>query len=175
MDKWATTLTVVVPGLFAVVTLLLGNNFVLRRWRAEREDKLWAEALALARVIENPDEAELAKAIARTRLEVLGITDDWLTQATRKREGFAAVAFPEAVMKREDTEVVRQALVRQSSTDPDIQRVIQAVWKVEAAFERARSSGGAEEDTRIRIFLVLVLFASIFVFLSGSAVVRALL
>ena len=78
-------------------------------------------------------------------------------------------------MKREDTEVVRQALVRQSSTDPDIQRVIQAVWKVEAAFERARSGGSAEEDTRIRIFLVAILFASIFVFLSVSAVVRALL
>lgn len=175
MDKWSTTLTVVVPGIFAVVTLLLGNNFVLRRWRAEREDKLWAEALALARVIENPDEAELAKAIARTRLEVLGITEDWLTQAARAREGFAAVAFPEAAMKRDDADVVRHALVRQNSTDPDIQRVINAVWKVEEAFARARSDGRAEDDTRLRIFLVLVLFASSFVFLSVSAIVRALL
>ena len=175
MDKWSTTLTVIVPGIFAVVTLLLGNNFVLRRWWAEREDKLWAEALALARVVENPDEAELAKAIARTRLESLGITEDWLNEATRKREGLSAVAFPDAVMKKEDTDVVRHALVHRSAPDPDIQRVVQAIWKVEEAFERAKLDGRPEEDTRIRIFLLMVVFGSIFVFLGGSAVVRALI
>ncbi len=33
------------------------------------------------------------------------------------------------------------------------------VWRLEHAFERARASGKAEDDTRLRIFFVLVLFA----------------
>src|SRR5258707_2995397 len=34
------------------------------------------------------------------------------------------------------------------------------VWRLEHAFERARASGKAEDDTRIRIFFVLALFAA---------------
>lgn len=40
------------------------------------------------------------------------------------------------------------------------------VWRLEHAFERARASGRAEDDTRIRIFVVLVLFSSLFVALA---------
>ncbi|MFL5295098.1 MAG: peptidoglycan D,D-transpeptidase FtsI family protein [Phenylobacterium sp.] len=36
------------------------------------------------------------------------------------------------------------------------------VWRLEHAFERARASGRAEDDTRLRIFVVLILFASLF-------------
>jgi len=37
--------------------------------------------------------------------------------------------------------------------------MIERVWGLEHAFERARASGKAEDDTRLRIFFVLVLFA----------------
>lgn len=40
------------------------------------------------------------------------------------------------------------------------------IWRFEHAFERARASGRAEDDTRIRIFVVLVLFSLGFLWLT---------
>ena len=41
--------------------------------------------------------------------------------------------------------------------------LVEAMWKLEHAFERAKVSDKGENDTRIRIFFVLVLFATGFV------------
>jgi len=43
------------------------------------------------------------------------------------------------------------------------------VWGLEHAFERAKAAGKAEDDTRIRIFFVLALFAASFVTLAFGA------
>ncbi len=43
------------------------------------------------------------------------------------------------------------------------------VWGLEHAFERARAAGKAEDDTRIRIFFVLALFATAFMVLAIGA------
>ena len=43
------------------------------------------------------------------------------------------------------------------------------IWRVEHAFERARASGKAEDDTRIRIFFVLALFSAGFLTLAVGA------
>ena len=40
------------------------------------------------------------------------------------------------------------------------------MWRLEHAFERARASGRAEDDTRIRIFFLLALFSLGFVVLA---------
>jgi cell division protein FtsI (penicillin-binding protein 3) len=48
------------------------------------------------------------------------------------------------------------------------------MWGLEHAFERARASGKAEDDTRIRIFFVLVLFALGFMVLEVGATRSAL-
>lgn len=48
------------------------------------------------------------------------------------------------------------------------------IWGLEHAFERARASGRAEDDTRLRIFFVLVLFVLGFVWLSVGATRAAL-
>ena len=48
------------------------------------------------------------------------------------------------------------------------------VWGLEHAFERARAAGKAEDDTRIRIFFVLVLFAGSFLILAMGATRAAL-
>jgi cell division protein FtsI (penicillin-binding protein 3) len=48
------------------------------------------------------------------------------------------------------------------------------VWRVEHAFERARASGKAEDDTRIRIFFVLALFSAGFLTLAFGATRNAL-
>ncbi len=48
------------------------------------------------------------------------------------------------------------------------------VWRFEHAFERARASGRAEDDTRIRIFFVLALFSAGFLTLAFGATRAAL-
>lgn len=48
------------------------------------------------------------------------------------------------------------------------------LWGLEHAFERARASGKAEDDTRIRIFVVLVFFALCFIALAFGATRAAL-
>ncbi|HEX3701645.1 MAG TPA: penicillin-binding protein 2 [Phenylobacterium sp.] len=52
--------------------------------------------------------------------------------------------------------------------------MLRRMWGVEHAFERSRASGRAEDDTRIRIFVVLALFAAGFVALGVGATHAAL-
>jgi len=52
--------------------------------------------------------------------------------------------------------------------------LVARVWGVEHAFERARARGRAEDDTRIRIFFVLALFAAGFLSLAIGATRAAL-
>jgi len=54
------------------------------------------------------------------------------------------------------------------------QRVLGWIWRLEHAFERARASGRAEDDTRIRIFFVLALFSAGFLILAIGATHAAL-
>ncbi|MFN3522138.1 MAG: peptidoglycan D,D-transpeptidase FtsI family protein [Phenylobacterium sp.] len=48
------------------------------------------------------------------------------------------------------------------------------LWRIEHAFERAKAAGKAEDDTRIRIFFVLALFAASFLTLAIGATNAAL-
>ncbi|WP_395673969.1 peptidoglycan D,D-transpeptidase FtsI family protein [Phenylobacterium sp.] len=48
------------------------------------------------------------------------------------------------------------------------------MWGLEHAFERARASGKAEDDTRIRIFVVLAIFSAAFITLAVGATRAAL-
>ena len=51
---------------------------------------------------------------------------------------------------------------------------LRRMWGLEHAFERTRASGRAEDDTRIRIFVVLALFALGFIVLAVGATRAAL-
>jgi cell division protein FtsI (penicillin-binding protein 3) len=53
-------------------------------------------------------------------------------------------------------------------------RLAGLMWRLEHAFERARASGRAEDDTRIRIFFVLALFSAGFLILAIGATHAAL-
>lgn len=53
--------------------------------------------------------------------------------------------------------------------------IIERVWLVEHAFERAQADGRAENDTRIRIFVVLTVFAFGFVVMASGALWSATL
>lgn len=58
---------------------------------------------------------------------------------------------------------------------PVVSRWVSAlVWRLEHAFERARASGRAEDDTRIRIVVVLGLFSTLFVLVLAGATWRTL-
>ena len=48
------------------------------------------------------------------------------------------------------------------------------LWWLDRAFERARASGKAEDDTRLRIFFVMALFAAAFATLGLVATKTAL-
>jgi len=48
------------------------------------------------------------------------------------------------------------------------------VWRIEHAFERARAAGRAEDDTRLRIFVVLAAFSVGFVVLAAGAAKMAM-
>jgi cell division protein FtsI (penicillin-binding protein 3) len=62
-----------------------------------------------------------------------------------------------------------------STVSPWLRWATEAVWFVEHAFERARADARPEEDTRVRIFLIQLLFAGVFVFLALGAAHAALL
>ena len=51
----------------------------------------------------------------------------------------------------------------------------EAMWRIEHSFGRARADARPEEDTRVRIFVILSLFAAVFVCLAAGAVHAALL
>lgn len=53
--------------------------------------------------------------------------------------------------------------------------IIERMWRVEHAFERAHADGRAENDTRIRILLVAAVFSFGFVVMAGGAVWSATL
>jgi cell division protein FtsI (penicillin-binding protein 3) len=52
--------------------------------------------------------------------------------------------------------------------------LIERVWRIEHAFERNKAAGRAEDDTRLRIFFVLALFAAGFLTLAVGAAHTAL-
>lgn len=57
---------------------------------------------------------------------------------------------------------------------PSLQWLTDTVWSVEHAFERAKAEARPEEDTRVRIFFVLAVFACAFLGLSVGATKAAL-
>ena len=61
-----------------------------------------------------------------------------------------------------------------STLSPGLRWAAAGVWWIEHAFERARADARPEEDTRVRIFLVLVVFSLVFVGLGLGAVHAAL-
>ena len=52
--------------------------------------------------------------------------------------------------------------------------LIGQVWRIEHAFERSKAEGRAQDDTKLRLFFVLAMFAAGFLTLGGGAVKSAL-
>ncbi|WP_446680620.1 peptidoglycan D,D-transpeptidase FtsI family protein [Brevundimonas balnearis] len=68
----------------------------------------------------------------------------------------------------------RMAAPRAPSLSPLWRRLIHSVWSIEHAFERARADARPEEDTRVRISIVFLVFAAVFILLAGGASYAAL-
>ncbi len=62
-----------------------------------------------------------------------------------------------------------------STVSPWLRWMGEAVWFVEHAFERARADARPEEDTRVRIFLIRMVFVAVFSLLALGAARAALL
>lgn len=147
-----------------------------RRWAKDREDRQYAEAIAMARIVEAADESELAKAIAKERLRTLGVTETWVEevrQHERQRRGWELFGPP--APGEDDLEAVERALKSETiKPDKEIEYVLKAMNWVDQAFDRARADARVEEDTRVRILLLLLTFAFTFVVLAIAATLRAL-
>jgi cell division protein FtsI (penicillin-binding protein 3) len=57
---------------------------------------------------------------------------------------------------------------------PGLRRLVERVWAIEHAFERARAEARAEEDTRVRIFVILAIFGVAFTGVAIGAACAAL-
>lgn len=68
---------------------------------------------------------------------------------------------------RPPTTTARQARPITSTVSPWLRWAAEAVWFVEHAFERAHADARPEEDTRVRIFVIQIVFAVVF---SGLAI-----
>jgi len=68
----------------------------------------------------------------------------------------------------------RQARPLRSTVSPWLRWASEAVWFVEHAFERAHADARPEEDTRVRIFVLQMVFAAVFVALAVGAAHAAL-
>lgn len=62
-----------------------------------------------------------------------------------------------------------------STVSPWLRWATEAVWFVEHAFERARADARPEEDTRVRIFVIQIVFSVVFSFLVLGAAHAALM
>jgi cell division protein FtsI (penicillin-binding protein 3) len=62
-----------------------------------------------------------------------------------------------------------------STVSPWLRWATEGVWFIEHAFERARADARPEEDTRVRIFLIQMLFTGVFAFLALGAAHAALM
>src|SRR5438876_11937093 len=57
---------------------------------------------------------------------------------------------------------------------PGLRRLVERVWAIEHAFERARAEARPEEDTRVRIFVSLAIFGVAFTGVAIGAACAAL-
>ena len=64
--------------------------------------------------------------------------------------------------------------VRTGRVLPSMRRLSASVWWIEHAFERARAHDRPEEDSRVRIFLILCVFGAVFAGLAARATWSAL-
>jgi hypothetical protein len=159
----------------SVISVFVAHALLGSRWRKEREEKQWAEALAMARVAEAPEESEIARAIARHRLAQLGIGTDWIAEARHVHKRAAFDLFKAPGLSPAELDTVERAIASpEPALDQDIVKVIDIATWIDHAFHVAGSEARAEEDTRVRIFVLIALFSFIFICLAFAAVARSL-
>lgn len=169
---WST----IIGALIGFAASFVTHAGVGRRWAKEREERQFAEALAMARVVESAEESDLAKAIARERLRMLGVTEEWVETSRadeKRRRGWEIFGPPRMPADEIDT-VERAIKAEPPKPDSDVQFLVDVVSHIDAAFNRARNDARAEEDTRVRIFLVMANFIIVFGLLMVWAAIRAL-
>lgn len=173
MDGWGTIISAAASATAAMAAVLITQAFTGRRWRQEREERRWAEALGLARIVSSADESDLARAIAKHRLDALGITAEWLAEhRDAERTGLADRVFGHPVFKESEIATVESALAQPPAVDEDVGRMMNVWSRIDHMF--GRPDDRLQEETPVRIFVIATLFAMVFALLALSATVEAL-
>lgn len=164
MPAWITQLWTgaalnVLAAVLSLISLLILDRVVGRRWRADRADRLMSEALQMARVAGNPDEPEMARALATKRLAEMGYTDAWLSN--------------HKAAARSELDALFSPVAEQENISSDASAVVRAIWFMDAAFRQAQLEARPEDDRKVRIALVMATLAIMFAFLSVATTLRS--
>lgn len=163
MDGWGQIIGVGMSAAAGIAAVLITQAYTGRRWRREREEKDWAEALAMARVAADSSESALAKAIARQRLDALGINPEWVEAHRDPEAGLADQIFGKSEIDIGDLTTVADVVAAPlPAIDADLQAIVGVVRRLDDMFALARAEARPEDDIRVRIFLVMVVFCLVF-------------
>lgn len=175
----------VISILVTVVIAMVGAIMSIRSELAKRSDEKWNRALQFARIISDPESSDAVKRIANLALYEIGIEIDNRETRVKSRTRFGVEPIFDTVIDsfdtppsleqeleirgalRYDAEDVSSSTRPKSDIDPDIEIlkgyldfIRSKIRDFEGSFAAAKSIGRSEDDTRIRIFFVLVVFVS---------------
>jgi hypothetical protein len=184
LSESASTAWTIAGTLATVVIALAGGILYLRNEMAARSERRWDRALKLAAVVADENASEIVKDVARLGLEDIGV--EIRERRASKRAPLIQVVLDafNATVTRAEVTAIENALAppapaeevsrRRPISDPDIRMLIDWVWRIEESFALSRARAAPEDDTRIRIFFVLLIFGSAFFVLSVGAIHSAL-
>ncbi|MCF8503647.1 MAG: hypothetical protein K9G59_01925 [Caulobacter sp.] len=181
----------IISILSGIVTVLVGSILYLYNEISRRNEAKWQRAIDLSKIAADQEENLLTRQIAMMALEASKI--DFSRRAEQldrhpllRFDVVADVVDP--LPPKRVYEAISDATASfdgseraGGSVDEDIEiagrfyrRVIEAVWHLEHAFERAHAEGRPENDRRIRIFVVIVVIAMSFFVMAASNIFQAL-
>lgn len=169
-----TILSAVLTTAGTVALAILGERHVYRRWKAERQERQWDQAIAMARVVDNPEEPEMVRALARARLDNMGVTQEWLAQvrAAQHRQLVGGIFRAHPEMTADDADAIDRAIA-EPVREGDLKEVSAAVDRI-VTYSLEAQAHDAAADRRVRIILLATLFAAVFVSLALTSIFASL-
>jgi hypothetical protein len=181
----------IIGTLVTIIIALVSVILAVRNELAKRSEQRWQRAISYAQIFSDEGAPILVKQVARLALYDAGIEiRDYEERANKSSMGgLDTVIDAFDVPPSEDQAGQLKAVLgnfpeagseNTLQQDPELRAIVGAisyfkdrVFGLEMAFAHARRDGRLEDDTRIRIFLVLVAFAAGFLTLMFTAVKSA--
>lgn len=149
-----------------LVSLLLLDRFVGARWRADRADRRLNDALNLSRIVSNPSESEITRALAQAQLDRMGFTQQWLSAFKQQQLSEAEAVFAAKPAGPE---------AESPTVQPEQNTFLLGLKREIMALEGRLEAGGrgSRIDVEIRIYLIMWTFIVVFMTLTGANILSA--